>query len=96
MCQLDRLHRLKADIYQIAQKHNASKVYVFGSCARKEDTENSDIDILVELERGATMFDLMDIQDELELLLNCKVDVVSKAGLHPYIAPDILQEAVAI
>lgn len=34
MCQLDRLHQLRAEIYRIAKKHNAEKVYVFGSCAR--------------------------------------------------------------
>ena len=47
MCQLDRLHRLKAEIYRIARKHNAEKVYVFGSCARKEETPESDVDLFI-------------------------------------------------
>ena len=38
MCQLDRLRRLRGGIYEIARKHKAGKVYVFGSCARKEET----------------------------------------------------------
>ena len=63
MCQLDRLRRLKTEIYQIARRHNASKVYVFGSCARKEETPESDVDVLVELNLGASLFDLMDLQD---------------------------------
>ena len=86
MCQLDRLRRLKAEIYQIARKHNASKVYVFGS----------DVDVLVELNLGASLFDLMDLQDSLETLLQCKVDVVSKRGLNPYIKKQVLQEAIAL
>ena len=96
MCQLERLQRLKAEIYRIARKHNAEKVYVFGSCARKEETPGSDVDLLVEFNRSATLFDQMDIQDEVQSLLNCKVDVVSKRGLHPYIERRVLAEAVPL
>ena len=96
MCQLDKLHYLRSEINRIAQKHNAAKVYVFGSCARKEETSDSDIDILVEPTSEATLFDFMDIQDELERLLQRKVDVVSKRGLNPYIREDILREAIAL
>ncbi|MBO7088912.1 MAG: nucleotidyltransferase domain-containing protein, partial [Lentisphaeria bacterium] len=49
MCQLDRLHSLRREIYEIARKHKAEKVYVFGSCARKEETPDSDVDFLVDL-----------------------------------------------
>lgn len=96
MCQLDRLQKLKAEIYRIAKRHNAEKVYVFGSCARKEETPGSDIDLLVEFMPDATLFDQVHIQDEIEALLNCKVDVVSKRGLHPYIRANVLAEAVAL
>ena len=96
MCQLDRLHSLRREIYEIARKHKADKVYVFGSCARKEETPDSDIDILVELQTGASLFDLMDLQDEYEALLKCKVDVVSRRGLNPYLRDDVLKEAVAL
>lgn len=96
MCQLDRLHRLKTEIYRIAKKHNAEKVYVFGSCARKEETPESDVDLLVEFNHGATLFDQIDIRDEVQSLLNCKVDVVSKRGLHPYIKRGVLAEAVEL
>ena len=96
MSQLDRLHRLKDEIYRIARAHNAEKVFVFGSCARKEETQDSDIDFLVELSPGATLFDLMDLQDGFESLLECKVDVVSKRGLHPYIERRVLSEAIQL
>ena len=96
MCQLDRLQRLKAEIYRTAQRHNARKVYVFGSCARKEETPESDVDLLVDLRPQATLFDMMDIQDALEALLDCKVDVVSKNGLNPYLRESVLKEAVLL
>ena len=96
MCQLDRLLRLKAEIYRIARKHNAEKVYVFGSCARKDETSESDVDLLVEFNHGASLFDQVDIRDDIQALLNCKVDVVSKRGLHPYIERGVLAEAVEL
>ena len=96
MCQLDRLKRLRADIYRIARKHNAEKVYVFGSCARREETPESDIDLLVEFNQAATLFDQVDIRDEVRTLLDRPVDVVSKRGLHPYIRNRVLAEAVEL
>ena len=96
MCQLDKLRSLRGDIYAIARKYKAGKVYVFGSCARKEETPDSDVDLLVELENGASLFDLMDLQDEYEKLLQCKVDVVSRRGLNPYLRDSVLSEAVSL
>ena len=96
MCQLDRLKQLKEEILQIARKHNAEKVYVFGSCARKEETPDSDVDLLVDFNQDATLFDQVDIQDEMNSLLDCKVDVVSRRGLHPYIKRRVLAEAVEL
>ena len=96
MCQLDRLQQLREEILQIARKHNAEKVYVFGSCARKEETPESDVDLLVDFNQNATLFDQVDIQDEINSLLECKVDVVSRRGLHPYIKRRVLAEAVEL
>ncbi len=96
MCQLDRLNQLKSKIYQIAKRYNAEKIYVFGSCARKEETPESDIDLLVEFLPNATLFDQVHIKDEVTELLNCKVDIVSKRGLHPYIRKNVLSEAIAL
>lgn len=96
MRQLDKLHRMRSKIYQIARRHKVKKVYVFGSCARKEETHGSDVDLLIEFTPQATLFDQVHIQDEIEALLNCKVDIVSKRGLHPYIRKAVLKEAVAL
>jgi hypothetical protein len=96
MCQLDRLLQLKDEIHRIARKHNAEKVYVFGSCARKEETPESDVDLLVEFNQKATLFDQVDIRDEMHSLLNREVDVVSKRGLNPLIRQCVLAEAVEL
>ena len=81
MCQLDRLHQLKSEIYRIVQRHNASKVYVFGSCARKEETPDSDIDFLAEFNPNASLFDHAGLEYDLAEILGCKVDVVAFSTL---------------
>jgi len=96
MCQLDRLRQKRDEILGIARKHNAEKVYVFGSCARKEETPGSDVDLLVDFNQNATLFDQVYIQEEMADLLNRKIDVVSKRGLHPYIRQKVLAEAVEL
>ena len=96
MCQLDRLYSLKSQINEIAKRHNAEKVYVFGSCARKEETSESDIDLLIEFKADSTLYDQIDLRDEMSAFLQGKVDVVSKKGLHPFIRKSVLEEAVAL
>ena len=96
MCQLDRLQQMREQILLIARKHNAEKVYVFGSCARKEETPESDVDLLVDFNQDATLFDQVDIQDEINSLLDCKVDIVSRRGLHLYIKRRVLAEAIEL
>ena len=96
MCQHDRLQQMREKILLIARKHNAEKVYVFGSCARKEETPESDVDLLVDFNQNATLFDQVDIRDEMHSLLNCEVDVVSKRGLSPFIKHRVLAEAMEL
>lgn len=82
-------------IREIAARNRALSVSVFGSVARGDDGPDSDIDFLVEFEQGASLLDLMSIQDDLQALLGCRVDVVSAGGLK---ARDghILREAVLV
>lgn len=80
MCQFDRLQKLKTEIYRIAHRHNARKVYVFGSCARKEETPESDIDLLVEF-NNASLFDHIRLEEEIAELLQSSVDIVSLKAL---------------
>ena len=68
-------------IHAIASRHHATSVSVFGSVARGDDGPGSDIDFLVGFQPGATLLDLMHMEDELQALLGCRVDVVSAGGL---------------
>lgn len=70
-------------IKDAARRHRAVSISVFGSVTRETDTDASDVDFLVELEPDSSLFDLLHLQDELQLLLGRSVDVVSVAGLKP-------------
>jgi len=97
MCQLDRLRRMKADIYRIAKRHNAEKVYVFGSCARKEETPESDVDFLADFNSDASLFDQVGMQLALEDTLNCKVDVIPLSSLaDPDFGPGVKNDMVLL
>ena len=84
-------------ILALAAKHGATNVRVFGSVARGDDDETSDIDVLVNMEPGRSLFDqgalLMDLRD----LLGCKVDVISEhKDMRPHFRESVLREAVAV
>jgi predicted nucleotidyltransferase len=94
---LDELLRAKReDILQTARKYGASNVRVFGSVARGEADEKSDIDLLVDMEKGRSLLDLIGLIMDLESLLGCKVDVVTVKGLRERIRERVLKEAVAL
>jgi len=84
------------EILRTAVRHGACNVRVFGSVARGEADETSDIDFLVELEPGRTLFDLGGLLMDLRDLLGRDVDVVTERGLKRRIRTRVLQEAVAL
>jgi len=86
----------REEILSIAAKHGARNVRVFGSVARGEDDEKSDIDLLVEFESGRSLLDHAGLWLELQELLGCKVDVVSERGIKPRIRERVLREAVPL
>lgn len=83
----------KKDILKNAAKHGARNIRIFGSVARGEARSDSDVDFLVDMEPGRTLFDmgglLMDPRD----LLGLQVDVVTEQGLKPRIRHRLLKEA---
>lgn len=83
----------KEQILAIAAKYGASNVRIFGSVARGTADADSDIDFLVQLESGRSLFDLGGLLMDLQKLLSRKVDVVTEKGLHWYIRDRILKEA---
>ena len=86
----------RKEILSLAAKYGASNVRVFGSVAQGAANENSDVDFLVELESGRSLFDLGGLLMALQELLGRNVDVVTEKGLHWYIKERVLSEAKAI
>ncbi len=72
------------------------RAYLFGSQARGEATPESDVDVLVELEKGVDLFQFIRIKLDLEDLLKKSVDLVSTGGLSPYIKPYIDADKILI
>lgn len=96
MRQVDLLKEKRGEILQSAEKYGARNVRVFGSVARGEADEKSDIDLLVDMEPGRSLLDLIGFLMDLESLLGCKVDVVTEKGLRERIRERVLKEAVAL
>ena len=96
MCMLDEIRAKRDEIYAIARAHKAEKLWVFGSCARKEETPESDVDFLVKFAEGSSLLSHVHMINSLSDFFGRKVDVVSTRGIHPYIRNQVLSEAVAI
>ncbi|WP_374664063.1 nucleotidyltransferase family protein [Ramlibacter sp.] len=89
-----RLHRDR--IREIALDHRVTNPRVFGSVLRGEDTEGSDLDILVEPTADATLFDIGAIQYELTELLGIRIDVLTPASLPESFRHIVVSESVPI
>lgn len=81
MNQRDLVHEKRDEIRRIAQKHGAVDIRLFGSVARGEATEESDIDLLVELEEGRSLLDVGGMLMELREALGVEVDLTTTSSL---------------
>jgi uncharacterized protein len=93
---LTDLRRRRAEILRVARERGASRVRVFGSVARGDATEASDVDFLVDLEAGRGLLDLGGLLMDLRDLLGCDVDVTTEAGLRPRVAQRVLADAIEL
>jgi uncharacterized protein len=84
------------EILRVARRHGATRVRVFGSVARGQADSDSDVDFLVDMEPGRSLFDIAALLLELRDLLGCEVDVVTERGLRPRIRDRVLAEAVPL
>lgn len=84
------------DILRLAEKYGATNVRVFGSVARGEASEASDIDFLVDFPTNYRLWDRIGLKQDLEDLLGRMVDVVLEKRLRELIRDDILRDAVAL
>ena len=85
-----------AGIWECASKHGARNVRVFGSVVRGEAGSVSDVDLLVEMEAGRSLLDLLGLEQELEDLLGTRIHVVSDDGLSPQIRDRVHAEAIPL
>lgn len=96
MALLEAVRRRRTEIEQIARRYGARNVRVFGSVARGDDNEDSDIDFLVVMDPDRSLFDQASLLVELEGLLGRDVDVVTEPALRPRVRERVLAEAIAI
>lgn len=92
LCVEDR----RQEILGCAAKHGAHNVRVFGSTARGETGATSDVDLLVEMQPGRSLIDLVGLWQDLEDLLGTHVDVLSEGGVSPFLHERIYADAVAL
>lgn len=90
------LQAKREDILRTAVRHGAYNVRVFGSVARGEADAESDIDLLVDVEPGRTLFDISELLMDLQEMLGHNVDIVTEKGLHSRIHERVLKEALPL
>lgn len=94
---LQNLIKTKRDeILTLAARHGAYNVRIFGSVARGEADDQSDIDFLVSFEPDRSLLDHAALLIDLQNVLGCKVDVVSERGLKPRMRAHVLKDAVVV
>lgn len=86
----------REQILRITTRHGAHDVRIFGSMAREDAGPASDVDILVRLETGRSLIDLIAVKQDLEDLLDRTVDVVTEASISPHIRDQVIQSAVPL
>jgi len=90
------VHEKRDEIQRIATKHGARNIRVFGSVARGEARNDSDIDFLVDTGPVTSSWFPAGLVLDLEGVLGCKVEVVTEKGLSPFLKERVLQEAVPL
>jgi len=91
---LAELRARRAEILEVAARHGVSNIRVYGSVARGEANRESDVDFLVDIEKGRSLFDLGAFYADLEDLLGCKIDVGTE--IKPRLREHVEAEAVPL
>lgn len=87
---------LRPVVLRVTQRYGVTNVRIFGSFARGEQRKTSDVDLLVDLPDGMTLFDLSGLKIDLEEALKRKVDVIPARTIKPLLRDRILAEACAL
>ena len=96
MKQEDVLQTLKQKNTELTKQFGVKSLSLFGSVARNEATQTSDVDLLVEFNRPVGYFGLFALQDYLEKLLGCSVDLGTPDSLKPYIKERVMGELIRV
>jgi uncharacterized protein len=90
------LRDLSEQMVPTLRRFGVVRAGVFGSVVRGEARPESDLDLLVEFEQGRTLFDLVELKDELSRVLGRRADVLTYGSLHPLLRDRVLHDEVAI
>jgi uncharacterized protein len=93
---VEQLRSRREEILRVAARYGARNMRVFGSVARGEAGPDSDLDFLVDMEPGRSLFDLGGLLMDLQNLLGRRVDVVTESGLRARIRDRVLREAIPL
>ena len=93
---LAELQQLAPQLHELLARHGASKPAVFGSVARDQATPGSDVDLLVDLPAGASLFDRVELKSALEDLLLTRVDLIRRRNLKPDFKVTVEAEAISL
>jgi uncharacterized protein len=97
MSLLEEMRARREEILAAAKRHGIASVRVFGSVAREEERPDSDIDLLIDLERPVVQgFGFIDFQDEVAKLFERKVDIVFEKGIYHRMKPYIMQDVTSL
>lgn len=96
MSELEQIKEKAPALRNIAARHGARNIRIFGSVARGEADSESDIDFLVDMEPGRSLFDLGGLYMDLRNLLGRDIDVVTEQGLRERIRDRVLKETVPL
>ena len=98
MTVLNTIRAKRDQIYALARKHKAEKLWVFGSCARQEETADSDVDLLVKFSPSASWRDDLALAAACGEVIGRRVDVVRNTAVmtDPYFAAQVCPEAVRL
>lgn len=90
------LNANREQVISLAKEHGARNVRIFGSVARGDDREDSDVDFLVDFESDRSLLDYVGLLQDLQDLLGKRVELAQPTSLHPLIRDQILSEARAL
>jgi len=92
----DQIEKIKAILIEVLKKYGVKKAALFGSIVKGETTQNSDIDLIIEFERGKSLLDLVGLKLELQELLGKEVDIITYKSIYPLLKERILNEQEVI